>query len=99
MAQIDTPFRIVVGVDGSPDARTAAEWAVDEALAHGGRLLLVHAWSLPPVAGGGAMVTVLPVEDLQQSAAQLLAVEAGHLREVAPGIEIETRLGYGSPIP
>jgi nucleotide-binding universal stress UspA family protein len=91
--------RIVVGVDGSADARTAAEWAVHEAVAHGGRLLLVHAWSLPAMAGGGATVSVLPIEDLQQSAAQLVAGDASDLREVAPEVEIDTRLEYGSPIP
>src|SRR5688500_8574472 len=91
-------FRVVVGVDGSADARAAAEWAVREAIAHHGRLLVVHAWSLPAVIGGAGRLSPYPFETIEKSAQQLVAEEAGHLRELAPDLEVETRLEYGSPI-
>ncbi|MEV7571231.1 universal stress protein [Streptomyces tanashiensis] len=37
------PGRVVVGVDGSPSARTAVVWAAEEAALRGGALCLVHA--------------------------------------------------------
>ena len=45
--------QIVVGVDGSPDSRSALEWASDEAVHHGSELVLLTAWlpTPPPLAG------------------------------------------------
>ena len=43
--------RIVVGVDGSPASRVALSWAVGEARAHGARLDVVHAYSMPAMGG------------------------------------------------
>lgn len=40
-------LRIVVGVDGSPEARTALRWAVDEAHRRGYRVDVVAAWQRP----------------------------------------------------
>lgn len=94
----DTAFRVVVGVDGSPDARAAAEWAVREAIAHDGRLLVVHAWSLPAITGGAGAMSAYPFEAVEISAQQLLDDEATHIRELAPDLELEIRLQYGSPI-
>lgn len=39
--------RIVVGVDGSPAARQALQWAGDEADRYGATLLVVHGWTYP----------------------------------------------------
>jgi nucleotide-binding universal stress UspA family protein len=36
---------LVVGVDGSPAAEAALEWAIAEASIHGGELRIVHAWT------------------------------------------------------
>jgi nucleotide-binding universal stress UspA family protein len=44
-----TEDRIVVGVDGSSDSLAAARWALDEALARGWRVELVHCWEAPRV--------------------------------------------------
>lgn len=43
----DGVFRVVVGVDGSPPAVAALEWAVEEARLRAGALHLVTAWHYP----------------------------------------------------
>lgn len=39
------PHVIVVGVDGSPAAHAALDWAVEEGAVHGGEVRIVYAWS------------------------------------------------------
>jgi nucleotide-binding universal stress UspA family protein len=39
--------KIVVGVDGSEESRSALEWALAEAEAHGASVVAVTAWHLP----------------------------------------------------
>lgn len=98
MTERESPFVVVVGVDGSADARTAAEMALGEARVHAGRLLVVHAWSIPAYAAGAEILATLRVDELQRSAEELLAQEAAHLGSVEPGLDIDTVLRYGSPI-
>lgn len=98
MPESDAPFRVVVGVDGSADARHAAEWALREATLHGGELVVVHVWTIPAVVAGGEMLSVVPVDEFQRSAQKLLAQEAEHLRSRAADTPVEARLEYGSPI-
>ena len=43
--------RIVVGVDGSENARAALAWAVDEARSRGASLDAVMVWHLPTYGG------------------------------------------------
>ncbi len=42
-----TPFNIVVGVDGSENARRALSWAVGEAQLRDAELVAVFAWQFP----------------------------------------------------
>jgi nucleotide-binding universal stress UspA family protein len=42
--------RIVVGIDGSSESLAAAAWALDEAMARGRDVELVHCWEAPCVA-------------------------------------------------
>jgi nucleotide-binding universal stress UspA family protein len=56
----------VVGVDASPEADAALEWARGVAGA-GDRILVVHAWELPLVTGYDMVVTVDPAEIEQLS--------------------------------
>ncbi len=95
----DGALVVVVGVDGSDDARTAADWARREAEAHGGRLVVVHVWSVPAFAAGPEVLwDSIRVGDYQKAAEQLVADEADRLRASGTGCEIETRLGFGSPV-
>jgi nucleotide-binding universal stress UspA family protein len=41
--------RVVVGVDGSEHSKRALQWASEEASEHGAELLVVSAWTPPPV--------------------------------------------------
>lgn len=61
--------RVVVGVDGSPSARPALAWAVDEARARGAMLQVVHAWQ-PPYVGGFPFTGALVDYDLYESGAR-----------------------------
>jgi nucleotide-binding universal stress UspA family protein len=58
----DSPARVVVGIDGSPAAQAALEWAVQEAAVRGATLEVVHAWRTPYVGGDpfGATIVIDP---------------------------------------
>ncbi|MEO3751240.1 universal stress protein [Streptomyces sp. B6B3] len=51
---IGTDRPVVVGVDGSPESRAAADWAAREAAALALPLVLVHAWVEEPLYGAPA---------------------------------------------
>ena len=88
--------RIVVGVDGSPESRTAALWAAGEAVDRGRGLTLVHA-VLPPV-GSSSFGPSMPVglnimaEIREGALAELDEIAAG-----LPGTDIRTHIAVGSP--
>ncbi|AQT70659.1 MULTISPECIES: universal stress protein [Streptomyces] len=65
---------LVVGVDGSPESRTAADWAAREAVRRDLRVHVVHAWLWQPLA--------VPV-------VQDRAVEARRAREILEETEAE----------
>lgn len=81
----NSPFTIVVGVDGSKDSQSALDWAVDEARHRDGQLLLVTVWAKQPMAwypavletaAGGIAVVESPEEtagDLQAKALESVA--------------------------
>jgi nucleotide-binding universal stress UspA family protein len=56
----DIMKRIVVGVDGSEDARAALRWAVDEARIHGAAVEVVHAWMPYPSSNPYSLAMVDP---------------------------------------
>lgn len=84
---------VVVGVDGSANAARALHWALDEAYAHGCRVLLVHGVEIGTAAaspyGSGVVL-----EQLEEAGREVL----GHAVEVAraAGVPVETRLEVGS---
>src|SRR4051812_20476711 len=62
---------IVVGMDGSPSARSALRWAVAQARLTGARLHVVTAWDVPASYGWSPM---LPYdEDLAARAGEVLS--------------------------
>ena len=90
----DMDRTVVVGVDGSEGAQRALRFAIDEAAAHGWRVMLVHGVDVGLSAadpyGGGAVL-----EQLQQSGRT--ALDAAAAEVVKAGLEASTKLEVGSP--
>jgi nucleotide-binding universal stress UspA family protein len=83
-----SPARIVVGIDGSDAAISAARWAVTEAVSRNVPLRLVHA--VPDDAMGDAS---LEVESAQAS---LRAADAA-IAAIGEPVKVECDIVYGSP--
>ena len=88
--------RIAVGVDGSPESRTAALWADEEASARDCGLTLVHA-VLPPVGsspfGAGIPSDVNPMAEVRQGA----LIELDEIASTLTAEDVQTRIEVGSP--
>jgi nucleotide-binding universal stress UspA family protein len=81
--------RIVVGVDGSPEADAAMHLAYEEALVRKGELVIVHAWQYPPFGPGG--------DDRRQAEERLAASVERFRTEVDPVVPITEKLVGGDP--
>lgn len=90
--------KIVVGVDGSPGARRALEWALEEAPLRAATVVAVHAWQLPYVVSTPLGVVSVPVDD--DATAEAEAELAAVIDEVAathPSTPVERQVVFGSP--
>jgi nucleotide-binding universal stress UspA family protein len=90
---------IVVGVDGSPGAQAALEWAAAEARLRGAPLRIAHAWHLPAATyGSGGFVPPVGMswdDDLEAAARAGLDKVVDDASELLAGIEVERHLGEG----
>ena len=86
----------VAGLDGSPESRTAAEWAAREAKVRGLPLKVVHVWE--PVPEPMAEAPVLGGETQQHWSERIPRETARGLEERHPGIEViaEQRTGQAA---
>lgn len=84
--------RIIVGVDGSPSANKATEWAAQEADLRGATLELIHAWNYPNL-GYGGYVAVL--EDFEKDASTVLEAVTAAVREAHPTLILISTLVQG----
>ncbi|WP_418955583.1 universal stress protein [Streptomyces tritici] len=86
--------RVVVGVDGSPSARTAALWAANEAVLRGSGLTVVHATDLDAAA---RLLSAAERDRLGRAGKELLdrATEAVTARH--PDLAVVTELSGGPP--
>lgn len=86
--------RVVVGVDGSDNARMALRWAATEASLRKLRVELVCAWDVPFYAYGmvNGMFEVSGelLEELKAHAEEQLAIAEREARAVAADVEVET---------
>jgi len=82
---------IVVGVDGSPDARRALDWALSEARLRGGRCLLVHSYDYGVAASSPFVAPAF--EDISAAAQATLDHELSVARE--SGLPVEGKVVFG----
>jgi nucleotide-binding universal stress UspA family protein len=85
---------VVVGVDGSPEARVAAQYAVEQAEQRGLNLVLVHAYPLPP------MSTPLPGDTFSclREAGQALLDNLVNELDIPPTVGVSTMLEQTAPV-
>ncbi|SDT44884.1 universal stress protein [Actinoplanes derwentensis] len=91
--------RIVVGYDGSPDARKAARWALDEAQRTDLVVELLYAYEWPSYVPAAAMMpaaAVYPDADTDDAVGEMLgrALEAAGASH--PGVRLCTRVEHGT---
>lgn len=91
--------RVVVGVDGSPDAMAAVGFAFEEAAFRGCGLAAVSALQLPHVESDGWLTEagVLSVSD--QDAARALSESLSGCAERYPEVDVTTAVVRGEPVP
>jgi nucleotide-binding universal stress UspA family protein len=89
---------IVVGVDGSEDARAALAFAAHEAAAHGARLRVVCAWELSYGAYAGGFVPPPELSSSIERHAEEVAHDAAQAAtELEPSIYVEHEAIHGYP--
>lgn len=72
-------FRIVVGVDGSPQSRAALDWAVEEARLRNGEVVALTSWSFPYISD--ALGQAWDYELFQTDAQTILETELARVRD------------------
>jgi nucleotide-binding universal stress UspA family protein len=95
-----TPDPIVVGVDGSESAADAVRWAAREASVRHGRLRLVSALVVPePNHIGNPGLGTSYKRTMTEAAETTLADAVEQARSVDPGLDVQTQLWTGFPVP
>lgn len=99
----DDDTSVVVGVDGSANARHAFHWAIEEARVRGARVRAVHAWEPPlPVSPIGSIISPYDSAAAEQAAKRLLESAVDDVLEHSwtPAREIEPVAvrGYASRV-
>ncbi|KJY36065.1 universal stress protein [Streptomyces katrae] len=86
---------LVVGVDGSPESRAAADWAAREAVRRDMRLHVVHAWSWQPLA-----LPVVQDHDTEAGRAQEVLEETrAELTRRHPRLSLTAEVVPDAPVP
>ncbi|TLQ42429.1 universal stress protein [Streptomyces marianii] len=88
---------VTVGLDGSAESRTAAEWAAREAKLRGLPLRLVHVWEPVPEPIAQAQAP-LGAEKLRHWSERIPRETAEGLRRRHPGLRVETEQVPGKPM-
>ena len=94
------PGPVLVGFDGTADARRAVAFAAAEATSRRVPLLILHAWSLPVSDvgfGTGVPWDHTTLDALRSDASALVAREAELVAANHPGLEVETAVAPGPP--
>jgi nucleotide-binding universal stress UspA family protein len=91
--------RIVVGYDGSPDARKAARWALDEAQRTGATVELLYAYEWPSYVPAAAMMpaaAVYPDADTDDAVGEMLGRALETAAGTHPCVRLRTRVEHGT---
>ncbi|MDV9186747.1 universal stress protein [Streptomyces sp. SR27] len=86
---------IVVGLDGTEQAKAAAEWAAEEALLRSTDVRLVYAKEPVPEAA----LSLVEWESEEPWAREMMARTAGELRERRPGLSVTSQVLASGPVP
>jgi nucleotide-binding universal stress UspA family protein len=88
--------KILVGLDGSPNATAALSWAIDEARARGASVEVVYVWHEPTLAYDAAGYVPLTRSEVEQQAQNILA---NALTAMAPieDVKVHLRAASGNP--
>jgi nucleotide-binding universal stress UspA family protein len=88
---------IVVGVDGSPGARAALEFAISEAKLRSAQLLVVAAWDW--LSFTHLAVPGLPIDqgEFERNAKSMLEATAAEFEDRLAGLEVELAVEHGKP--
>jgi nucleotide-binding universal stress UspA family protein len=87
-------YRIVVGVDGSPQSIEALRWSLDEAAVHpGSEVSVVLAWQLPFLSNPGAFYR----DELQLTYEEFLIKTVSEIVPV-PEFPLETLVALGDTV-
>ncbi|MHA7155731.1 universal stress protein [Arthrobacter sp. TMN-50] len=86
---------IVVGYDGSDQARMALEWAAAQAVLEQRTLHLVHGWIWPLITHDVGPVEGVADSGLKHAAETVLAEGETKARQLSPGLEVQTSLIAG----
>lgn len=85
--------RVVVGVDGSPPAEHALEFAFDEASRRHVGLTVVHAWVAPPsIAPTRTIGLVEQAEEINEIETRLLAEQVARWTEKYPDVDVAQKV-------
>jgi nucleotide-binding universal stress UspA family protein len=85
----------VVGVDGSDNARRAAEWAVDQAIGRDVRIIVLATWTVPLVTTG-MLPTALALPDWSELESALQRSTEAMATELSrDGVEVQARIAQG----
>jgi nucleotide-binding universal stress UspA family protein len=89
---------VIAGVDGSPAAEKALEFAVEEATVRGARLRVVCAWHLPPelFAGGWAPAGDM-LDSFRRGAEENVRTAVEVAKRLQPSLECEGLAIEGQP--
>ncbi|HET8878153.1 MAG TPA: universal stress protein [Arthrobacter sp.] len=86
-------FRILVGVDGSPQSKAALDWAVEEARLRSGEVLAITAWHYPYVSD--ALGQAWDYQVFETDAGTIVQTELA--RAGAGGVPVTGRVVQGNP--
>ncbi|MBJ7356768.1 universal stress protein [Nocardioides sp.] len=87
---------VVVGVDGTPGSAGALRYAVAEAARRGASLRLVHVLPVTAPVWPGVPMSGVGDSELRDVATSILEESVAAVRDLAPDLEVVTRLSAGS---